>query len=139
MDAQVGSRAPERARRRWTWSDIVFVLLAMSFLVGAAIHVAALVRPTIDPASPPWRHGLFVGLNLLGAAGFLKRPWYFLPAFLVLAVQQGTTHGVRAVRALTVGKFEVGDSTVVVVFLLGIAMLIRDAVQRAKNPPRPRP
>lgn len=112
----------------------LFYGLAGAFVFGAAMHVRALADHAVDPSSPAWRHGLFVGINLVAAIGFVWRPWFFLPALLVLAVQQGSTHGVAAVDAATRGAIAWADWAVVATFLVAIAALVWDLLTRRRPP-----
>lgn len=97
------------------------------------MHVRALIDPAADPDSPAWRHGLFVGINLIAVAGFILRPWFFLPALVVLAIQQGSSHGVRAVEAASHGAIAWADWAVIATFLVGITALTWDLVTRRRR------
>jgi len=121
------------ARPRARWTDWVAYALAAAFLFGAVMHGRALVQPPAAPDSPPWRHALFLALNLVCVAGFLRRPWYFLPAFVVLAIQQGSTHGVDAVQAAARGVFAGDDIAVMATFVLGIGLLVLEATRRGES------
>lgn len=112
--------------------DYVFGALAVAFGFGALLHLAALVRPAIDPESPPWRHALFVAINLVCVAGFRSRPWYFLPAYVALAVQQGTTHGASVVEHAQRGEIAWSDVAVMLVFGLGIGTLGWEQIERRR-------
>lgn len=112
---------------------LLFYGLAAAFVFGAAMHVRALVDPSADPESPAWRHGLFVAIDLAAVAGFLLRPWFFLPALLVLALQQGSTHGARAVDAATRGEMAWADWAVIATFVVGVAALSWDLATRGRR------
>jgi hypothetical protein len=74
---------------------LIFRLCALGFLAGAAYHISALVAPGapwLEP-SPPWRHALFVAVNLAGAAGFWTRPRWLVFPVAALAAQQVVSHG----------------------------------------------
>src|SRR5215467_12600686 len=69
---------------------------ALGFVCAAVFHALALVRPDLAEPSPPWRHALFVGVNLAVAAGFLWRPRGFKVVFALLCAQQLYGHGTYA-------------------------------------------
>lgn len=125
------SEGVERARRRWR--AVVAYLLAGAFVLGAVMHVRALVTSGVDPESPPWRHAVFIALNLACVAGFVARPWYFLPGFVLLAIQQASTHGVSVVRAAARGELAGEDVAVMATFVVGIGLLTLDAMDRRKS------
>jgi MYXO-CTERM domain-containing protein len=74
----------------------VFAAVAAFFVVGAAFHVVALVRPAVGDPSPPWRHALFVLINLAVALGLRRRPRGFAFGFALLTAQQLWSHGLTA-------------------------------------------
>jgi hypothetical protein len=77
----------------------VFRLLAALFAIAAVQHLARAVGATEDGS--PGRHLVFVAVNALVAVGLWRRPPFFAWAFLVLALQQLTSHGGDVVRAWT--------------------------------------
>jgi len=86
---------PESARV-WT-----FRVAAGLFTVAACFHAACLVDPGLGEPSPPWRHAVFLGINLGAAAGLLFRPRWFFFAFALLLGQQLASHGMDGWRVWT--------------------------------------
>jgi hypothetical protein len=78
-----------------TW---LFRLAAGGFVLGGISHVAALFEPSVLEPSPPWRHGLFVAINLIFAAGMLMRPAWLIFLLLPLTAQQLFSHGIDGWR-----------------------------------------
>ena len=105
----------------------IFALLAAGFAVGAVYHLAALADPALDPSSPPWRHGLFVAINLLCMAGMLRRPRGFALLFALLTAQQVFSHGARA-WAMWRDARRVDQASLVVLLAMPaiLALLLRD-------------
>ena len=69
----------------WFW-----IIASASFVVAALAHLYALF--SADP-SPPWRHALFVAINLVAAWGCWRRPRWFIWPFALLLLQQLYSHG----------------------------------------------
>lgn len=84
------------------------VRLAVSalFAAGAAFHLIAVAIPIGTP-SPPWRHCLFIAINLTMAIGFAQKARWLLPAALVFAAQQGFSHGSDVARAAREGVWDI--------------------------------
>ncbi len=78
---------------------LAWLAIAAGFLAAAAVHALALARPEAGDGSPPWRHAVFVVVNLLVAAGVVVRPRGFAAAFAALTAQQLWSHGRAAVDA----------------------------------------
>lgn len=76
---------PVRDRLFWTFASF--------WGIAAAYHFVGIFGKVNE--DPPWRHTLFVGIDLLFAYGLLKRPRYFSSLFLLLMVQQYYTHGAK--------------------------------------------
>ncbi|CAN5906262.1 hypothetical protein BH24BAC1_BH24BAC1_28810 [soil metagenome] len=72
-------------------SKRLFWVFAAFWGVAAAYHFLGIFGKVND--DPPWRHALFVGIDLLFAYGLLKRPPYFTWLFFFFMVQQYVTHG----------------------------------------------
>jgi hypothetical protein len=70
------------AQVRTVW----FRLAAAGAVVATAIHLAGLTIPAFGaanyPGYPAWRHVLFVGIDASLAVLFLRRPRWFVWAFL---------------------------------------------------------
>jgi hypothetical protein len=108
-----------------------FRLLAACFVAGAVFHGACLVRPALDPTAPPWRHALFVGINLVVAVGLARRPRGFVPLFALLCLQQCYSHGGQAWRFWRDGRrIDAGSLVVLVVMPATLAALASDARER---------
>jgi hypothetical protein len=71
----------------------VFAILAIGFFAAGAFHAVAFFAPEVAAASPPWRHALFVAVNLAVGVGMLRRPGWFTPLFGLLCAQQLVSHG----------------------------------------------
>lgn len=71
----------------------MFGVFAALILLAAVYHVIGLFLPQISPMTPPWRHALFVGINLAMAWLMLRRPPWFWALFALLTVQQLYGHG----------------------------------------------
>ena len=71
--------------------NTLFVVFAIFFIIPAIYHLVAVFYQL--NTSPIWRNLLFVGINLFGAYGVLKRPAYFLYFFAALLLQQFYSHG----------------------------------------------
>lgn len=109
----------------------VFLAIAAFFVVGALFHVAALVRPALEDPSPPWRHALFVLINLTAALGSLRRPRGFAVAFALLTAQQLWSHGVTAVVVWRdEHRFDWPSVVVLAGMPLVLALLVVDARRR---------
>ncbi|HEU4411908.1 MAG TPA: hypothetical protein VFS43_42095 [Polyangiaceae bacterium] len=107
---------------------VAYGLLALAFAGAAAVHAAALLSPRLDPSAPPWRHALFVGINVACALGFVLRPRWLAAPFALLVVQQLFSHGGQALRAWReAGRVDVPSLAVLVVMPLALALLASDA------------
>jgi hypothetical protein len=92
---------------RGDWLRGVRLVLALGFGAGALFHLVSLGWPGIGSFSPPWRHGLFVVVNLFFAGATLRPPrWLVVPA-AVLVGQQGYGHGADLLRAAAAGQLDV--------------------------------
>jgi hypothetical protein len=109
---------------------LAFQALVVVFGAAALYHVTAIFDPTMDPASPAWRHALFVGLNLACAAGFATRPPPFVPLFALLVVQQLLSHGADAWHAWHEGG-RVDVTSFGVVVLMPFALVLLELDRRA--------
>ena len=77
----------------------LFMAFAVLFIGAALFHAVHVFVPEAGPASPPWRHALFVIINLVVAACLLSRPRVFVGAFAILTLQQMYGHGSMALDA----------------------------------------
>ena len=120
---------------RWERAvPVVFVAVAIAFGVSAIFHVAAIASPDLDPSAPAWRHGLFIGINLACAAGFILRPRAFIPAFGALVVQQLASHGAMAWNAWHLDRHVDVASLAVLLFMpAALVLLIADARARPRR------
>jgi hypothetical protein len=75
---------------------IVFRIFAFLFLAAAAFHFINLFFRINE--APLSRHLLFILINMVCAAGFIKRPKYFIYVFSVLLIQQYYSHGSYLIR-----------------------------------------
>jgi hypothetical protein len=76
----------------------IFKLLAIGGLLAASWHALAATGVLRSVEGVIWRHWLFVGIDIMVAGYFLKRPLWILPIFAILVVQQTVSHGARAIR-----------------------------------------
>jgi hypothetical protein len=89
------------------WLRPLRAVLAVGFGAGALFHLVSLGWPQIGSFSPPWRHALFVGINLFFAWAMLRPPrWLVAPAAALIA-QQGCGHGSDLVHAAALGRLDV--------------------------------
>ncbi len=110
-----------------------FRILALCFVFTACVHVAAAIRPEIDPEAPTWRHLLFLGINLACVLGLLYRPPLFVLPFTVLTAQQLWTHGGHAIRLWTdEHRIDFPSIAVVIVMPTALALLSIDAWKRLR-------
>jgi hypothetical protein len=86
------------ANRGVTIREHIFKLLAVGALLAASWHVLAATGVLRSVEGVIWRHWLFVGIDIIVAGYFLKRPLWALPIFVILVVQQTVSHGARAIR-----------------------------------------
>jgi hypothetical protein len=108
-------------------SGLAFYSLAVAFVAAAAVHGAALIAPGVDPTSPPWRHALFVAINLGCALGFVARPRWFIAPFALLVVQQLVSHGGQAWRAWCQrGRLDVASLAVLAAMPFALGLLVAD-------------
>lgn len=110
--------------------------IALGFVVGAAFHLAAVVRATPDPTSSPLRHGVFVAINLLCAAGLLWRPRGFTLFFALLTLQQLASHGALGWRVWRdEHRVDLASVLVLVAMPAVLALLLRDRRRAGENFP----
>jgi len=86
-----GMAHPEGARDRFLKN--IFRACAGLLLVAAIYHLAALTVASLAPPGAPWRHGLFIAIDLTAAVLMLRRPVWFVPIFALLTIQQIWSHG----------------------------------------------
>jgi uncharacterized membrane protein len=75
---------------------LLFKIIACLFFLAAIYHSIGIFCQ-VDQ-SPPWRHSIFVVINLFGVYGFLKRPNYFIYFVALLFIQQCYSHGTYMVN-----------------------------------------
>ena len=98
----------------------LFITLTALCGVTAIYHVVGVFYVIND--SPPWRHLLFVAINLLCAYGFLKRPQFFVYLFAILLVQQFYSHGSSIVN-MWVEKKQIDWISIAVLIFLPVALV----------------
>ena len=109
----------------------VFAAIAAFFVAGAVFHVAALVRPALGDPSPPWRHALFVLINVAVALGMHRRPHGFAVGFALLTAQQLWSHGATAAQVFRdEGRLDWASVVVVAGMPAVLALLLADARAR---------
>jgi hypothetical protein len=114
---------------------IAFALAALAFVGTGVLHaVRGISRDPADSSSPT-RHAVFVGLNLLTAAGLLLRPRWFVFPFAALVLQQLHGHGGRALADLQAsGAPRAEDVVVVLAMPLLLGLLVADRRAQATRP-----
>jgi hypothetical protein len=113
----------------------VFAILAVGFLAGALYHAVALVDTARAEPAPPWRHALFVAVNLAAAGGVLARPRFFVWLFAALTAQQVYGHGTYGWRVWRAeGRVDWASVVVLVAMPLVLGLLARDALARRASP-----
>jgi len=95
--SDLGSARSSRAMTERT-REAVFRGCAVLALAAAAFHAAAIASPGIarieyDATYPAWRHLLFIVIDITVAWLLLRRPRWFVWAFLVLTLQVLSGHG----------------------------------------------
>ena len=103
-------------------------IVAAVLAIGAAYHAAALVWPALAEAAPAWRHGLFVAINAVMAAGMLLRPRAFTVLFAALALQQMYSHGSHALSTWSdERRIDWASAFVLVAIPIALGLLVRAA------------
>ena len=69
----------------------LFILFSFFACLAALYHFVGIFYQF--DKSPPWRHAIFVAINLICIYGFIKRPKYFFYFLLALLIQQCYSHG----------------------------------------------
>jgi hypothetical protein len=109
----------------------IFKLLAIGALLAASWHALAATGVLRSVEGVIWRHWLFVGIDIIVAGYFVKRPLWVLPLFAILVVQQSISHGARAIRIWQdsdhVDWLSIVDLTGI---FMALALLIMDARAR---------
>jgi hypothetical protein len=111
---------------------LAFSIAAIGALAAAAIHATALAVPAFaaaayPPAYPLWRHALFVAIDLILAALFVRRPRWFVWAYAVLTVQVIAGHGGAAWASWhRDGRISWIDAAALVAVPLALVLLVMD-------------
>ena len=112
-------------------SSIFFALAALSS-AAAVYHMVGAAGQLSSDASPPWRHTVFVGIDLLGAWYLVRRPLMLLPAFVLLVCQQYLSHGGRALRWWTESaRIDTLSIGTLVMLTVALVLLLVDARDRS--------
>jgi len=111
--------------------DLLFRLAAAGAAIAAMIHVLGLTMPAFAaanyPGYPAWRHGVFIAIDLSAAWLFLRRPAWFVWAYLVLTLQVFYSHGGSAWTSWQRdGRVRWLDLAALVAIPLALALLIAD-------------
>lgn len=86
---------------------VIAYVAAVLFVATAVYHCVGAFTPIDD--APPLRHALFAAINAVCACGVVRRPRWFVVAFVVLTGQQLWSHGGRFIAALpTVSALDLG-------------------------------
>lgn len=103
---------------------VLFKLLASLALAAAFYHLIGLFHPV--NGSPPWRHAVFVAIDLISAYGFLHRPEWFVWFFGALTVQQWSSHGATFLDQLAENRIPWMDLAVVLFTTTALTCLVID-------------
>ncbi len=76
---------------KFIWKFAIF-----TFFVAGFYHFIGIFYEVND--APPYRHFVFVLINLFCIYGFYKRPKYFVFLFFLLVINQLDTHGGSLLR-----------------------------------------
>ena len=109
----------------------MFAILAIGFFAAGAFHAVALFAPDVAAPSPPWRHALFVIVNVAVGLGMLRRPRWFTPLFGLLCAQQLVSHGLFSWEVWQAEHRIDWASVVVFVFMPATFLLLRKQGPRA--------
>jgi hypothetical protein len=90
----------------------------------AVFHAVALVVPAVSEPSPPWRHGLFVGINAFFAWAYITRAWWLPLPFGALWAQQTWSHGAVFIDARAAGHLDVQSLAVLCTMPLLAALVL---------------
>ncbi len=109
----------------------------MLFAVAAVNHAVLASRGE----GVVWRHELFVGINLVAAAGLVVRPRWMLAPLALLACQQIPSHGADLVRSIRGPEPVDWPSLGVVLFFPAVLTLLvverRRDIRERPSPVRP--
>jgi hypothetical protein len=95
-----------------------FAILAFAAML---YHIIGVIKPF--DATPAWRHGLFVGINIICIYGFIKKPYWFIWFFALLMLQQFYSHGSHFMHLLSQQKFGWIDFCVLLLMPAGFILL----------------
>ena len=104
--------------------QILFIVFALFASAAMIYHIIGAIKPF--DATPAWRHGIFVGINIICIYGLLKRPNWFIWFWGLLTLQQLYSHGVHFVRLLAENKFTWIDFGVLSLMPLIFILLVAD-------------
>ncbi len=105
------------------WAQRALFVSGLGAVGVACFHGAAIIVPTISEPSPPWRHALFIGVNLFFGFAFLRRARWLPVPFAVLSAQQVYSHGTDLIEARAVGHTDL-QSLAVLATLPVLAVLV---------------
>lgn len=71
--------------------QLLFKIASGLSLIVGLFHLTGVFYPVNE--APVWRHIIFVFVNFISVYGFLKRPKWFIYAFIPLLFQQFYSHG----------------------------------------------
>ncbi|MGO9094692.1 MAG: hypothetical protein ACLQGV_05665 [Bryobacteraceae bacterium] len=112
----------------------LFQVCAAVFLIAALYHLAAVAAPSLGIRGTHWRHVLFVGIDVIFAWLFLRRPWWLALPFALLTLHSLRSHGQGAWNQWQkAGRVDWIGIGVVVVLPLILALLVRDGWQQRKR------
>jgi hypothetical protein len=109
----------------------IFRIIAVLFIGAAIYHAVAFLEPAFIAGGSPWRHATFCGIDILCAWYILRRPLWFVVAFVVLTLQQIYSHGARAwIWWHTARRLDWLSFAVLVVVPCILTFLIADGIER---------
>lgn len=114
-----------KIRNKMRNTSFLWQFLALCCLVAGIYHFVGIFYKVNQP--PPWRHAIFVVVNIYCIYGLLKRPFHFVYFLAILGVHQYYVHGSMIInqweKSHTIHWLSVG---VLVFFPIAVALLSRD-------------
>jgi hypothetical protein len=117
-------------RGSYCWSESgwrrIFPLIAVAAALAALWHMAGILGLNHHTRFPPWRHAIFVAVDLGAAWYLLHRPRWGLPLFILLAVQQSISHGSSLFRHWRAGQPDWMSLVVLAIIYATLGLLMVD-------------
>jgi hypothetical protein len=105
-----------------------FRIFATLFAGAAIYHAVAFFYPAVSDERSHWRHAAFCGIDLVCAWCLIKRPKWFVVAFLLLTFEAIWGHGKHAWLLWHMqSRIDWLSLAVLIVVPLAMALLVKDA------------